>query len=72
MITIKNKKFLCGFRYANITSFDKIDYHYDSTKEFPEGWVEMEVCIDDATYRRYLSSFGVREETKGLKGLSVF
>lgn len=68
--------FICFFmsnvylRYANITNFEKTDYHYDQSKEFPEGWAEMEVYLDDATHRRYLSSFGLYERDKNKKGFN--
>lgn len=56
-----------------MTNFEKIDYHYDGNKEFPEGWVEMEVYLDEATHRRYLASFGAYEKNKSLKGkINIF
>ena len=58
---------------ANLTNFEKIDYHYDGNKEFPEGWVDMEVDLDEATHRRYLASFGAYEKNKSLKGkINIF
>ena len=53
-----------------MTRFDNIDYHYVGNKKFPNGYVSMEVYLDDTTHRRYLSYFGMNqdigEERKGL------
>lgn len=50
-------------------NFDKVDFHYTNSPEYPDGRVEMEVNMDDATYRRYLSSFGLYERKKNNKGI---
>ncbi|EGR31247.1 hypothetical protein IMG5_115070 [Ichthyophthirius multifiliis] len=49
---------------GNITRIENEVYNYDQTKQYPYGCVQFSALLDDVTYRRYCTTFGIQLEEK--------
>lgn len=47
------------FSNANVSSVENEKYDYTTSRKYPCGTVKFEVFLDEATYRRYCTSFNV-------------
>ena len=51
-------------RNGNIPTIENFDYDYTATKEYKYGYVSYKVYLDDATFRRFNSTFNITERIK--------
>jgi hypothetical protein len=52
-----------------MTRFDNIEYFYEGSEKYPNGYAKITVNLDPVTHRRYLSYFGMDQSEFIKKGL---